>query len=108
VVHERPRPELRDGQKPRTRDELVFSLVPTPARHIGRERQSREVVAGQEAFGCEVAIGVEVPLVDSLSLGEKTDLTLRLRAQPLGVVTLGVRPGMVDDDLVMQLALPDC
>ena len=41
------------------------------------KRQAREIVSGQEAFGCQVAIGVELG-ADSFAAGEQRgDLLLR-------------------------------
>ncbi len=107
VVDQRARAELGDGQEARARDELVAALALAPARHVGRERQAREVVAGQEALRREVAVGVEIALVDALGLGEQADLALRLGAQAPGVVALGLRPRVIADDLVVQLPLAD-
>ena len=107
VVDQGARAELGDGQETRARHELVASLALAAAGHIRRERQAREVVAGQEALRGEVAVGVEVAFVDAFGLGEQADLAFRLRAQPARVVALGLRPRMVANDLVVQLALAD-
>ena len=65
VVDERAGPELADRQEPRPLHVVALALL--RVRPIGgderRERQPRERVAGQEAFGSEVAVGVEVALV---------------------------------------------
>ena len=53
VVDERARAELGDRQEARARDELVAALALAPARDVGRERQAREVVAGQEALAAK-------------------------------------------------------
>ena len=107
VVDQRAGAELRDGEEAGAGDELVTPLAPAPARHVGGDRQPGEVVAGEEALRREIAVGVEVPLVDPLRFGEQADLALGLCAQPPRVVALGLRPGVVTDDRVVDLALAD-
>ncbi|GBD17266.1 hypothetical protein HRbin26_02185 [bacterium HR26] len=55
VVDDVLRRELADRQEAGASDVLA-----TPARHPGAHREGWEVVAGQEAFGGQVAVGVEV------------------------------------------------
>ena len=93
VVDQGARTELGDRQETRAGHELVAPLALAPARHKRRDRQARKVVAGQEALRGEVAIGVEVALVDAFGLGEQADLAFRLGAQAARVVALGLRPG---------------
>ena len=57
-----------------------------------RQRQAGERVAGQEALGGEVAVGVEVGLVAVVRLGAKqVELVLGLSAETFGLHTVGLR-----------------
>src|SRR5260370_6338787 len=80
-------------------------FVLAPPRKIGGKRQTREVIAGKKALCCEVAVGVEITLVDALGLREQADLAFRLSAQAAGLTALALRPVVIEDDLVVQLAL---
>ena len=81
------------------------SSRPLLPRRPGGDRQPGKVVAGQEPLCREVAVGVEVALVDPFGFREQTNLCLRLRAQSAGVVALRFGPGVVTDDVVVKLAL---
>ena len=105
VVNQRPGSELRDGKKARPGNELVAPPDFVSTRHVGGDRQPGEVVAGEEAFGREIAVGVKIPLVDSFGFREQAYLALGLRPQPLRMLALGLRPGVVPDDRVVELPL---
>jgi len=60
VVDDGARAELGDGDEAGPAQELLLPLLVLARRDISSDRQAREVVAGQEAFGGEVAIAVEV------------------------------------------------
>src|SRR5262249_55096383 len=61
VIDDRTRSKLADPDKARSLDVVAFA-APGDARDVGGKRESREGVAGQESFGCKVAVGVEVGL----------------------------------------------
>ena len=105
MVDQRPGAEFRDRQEARARDVFVAPAAPAPARHVGGNRQPGEIVPRQESLRREIAVGVEVPLVDALSLGEQPDLAFGLSAQPARMIALRLRTGMVADDVVVQIAL---
>ncbi len=61
VIDQAARAEFRDRKKPCALE--IGGLGARSAadgRHIGIERQPRKVVTGQEAFGREIAVGVEI------------------------------------------------
>ncbi len=71
-----------------------------PARDVGRQRQPREVVARQKALAGEVAVAVEIRLVEAglVLAGQQLQLRLGLRAQALGgLFVLGAARGVLDD-----------
>ena len=69
VVDERPWPELADGQEPGPLDVVALTVAGlTLGRDERCQRQSGKRVAGQEPFRGEVAVGVEVTLVDVVGL----------------------------------------
>ena len=88
MIDQAARPEFRDGQETRALEErasLSFS------RNEGVERQPREVVAGQEALGREIAVGVEVRAVRGLALFENGDLVARLHLRSFDSATVRAR-----------------
>ena len=105
VVDDGARAELGDGQEARPGQEFVGVALDAPAGDIGRERQAREAVAGQEAFAGEVAVGVEVGLDDVLGFGQQLDLALGLLAQALGLVVVVFGARVIVDDLLLRLLL---
>ncbi len=62
VVDDASRAEFGDREEARTREELVIGALEPAAGNVGREREPREVVAGEETLACEVAVAVEVRL----------------------------------------------
>ena len=84
--------ELRDGEKAGAGDVFVAPGAPAPGRHVGGDREPGKVVAGQEPFRREIPVRVEVAFVDAFGLGEEANLAFGLRAQPSGMVALGIGP----------------
>ena len=61
VIDQAPRPELSNRKKPCALEKCGSpARSATDRRHIGVERQSRKVVAGQEAFGRETTVRVKI------------------------------------------------
>ena len=102
VVDERAGAELADGQEPWALDVVALAVAcPAFGGDERRERQPGERVAGQEPFGGEVAVGVEVALIDVV------DLALEQVERGAGLADLAAGPflrrfGCADDlkDLV--------
>src|SRR5262249_50098161 len=87
VVDQAARAELGDGNEPRP---LPAGAFRTGGRggHIGIKRKAREIVAGEEALGREIAIGIEVGPAGGGTTFQQRDLfvslrLLRLRLSPL-------------------------
>src|SRR5262249_15636336 len=95
VVDQGPRAKLRDGQEAWTRDKFVAASPLAPARDVGRERQTREVVAREEALCGEVAVGIKVPFVDAFRFSEQANLAFCLGTQTAGLIALGLRTCMI-------------
>ena len=104
MVEDGPRPELGDGKEARPGDVLV-PVVRTAGRDEGGQGQAREAVARQEAFACEVAVGVEVGLSDRVDVGQQGHLRLSLFAQAGGFHPLVVRRTCVQQNGVLGLDL---
>src|SRR5439155_15461472 len=62
------RAELGDRQETGPREVFIALLGASPW-NIGRERQAREVVAGQKALAGEVAVAVEIRLLETFDFG---------------------------------------
>ncbi len=102
VVDQCARSELADGDEPGALD--VAGLLPLP-RDVGGQRKPREGVAGQEAFGGEVAVGVEVAeLPVGVLILQQPQLVLRLATPPLGLVA-GLRGRRVVQDPAVLFGL---
>jgi len=84
VVDQRPWPELGDRQEPRTLDVVAAVRRATgraDAGDVGRQREAREAVSGQEAFGREIAVRVEVGVARLVILiAQQPQLVLGLSA----------------------------
>jgi hypothetical protein len=61
VINQAARAEFGDRKKPRPL-EIGGSraLAAADGRYVGIERQPRKIVAGQEAFGGEITVGIEI------------------------------------------------
>ena len=80
VIDQAARPEFGDRKKPRALE--IGGLRARSAadgRHVGVERQPRKVVAGQEAFGREIAVGVEIRAAARRASLQQRELLVRLR-----------------------------
>ena len=81
VVDERAGAELADRHEPGPLDEISFPAAAGAPfrRNERRQRQSREGIAGQEAFRSEIAVGVEITLKYVVDLAlEKVESSTRL------------------------------
>ena len=107
VVDEGARAELGDGEEARAGDEFVAAFALAAGGHIGGEGQAREVVARQETLSGEVAVGVEIALVNAFGLREQANLAFGLRPQAAGMIALGFGTGMVAENFVVKFALAD-
>ena len=105
VVDDRPGAELGDRQEPGPREEFVAPFLSPATRNVGRERQPRETVAGQETFAGKVAIAVEVGLDQVLGLGEQFELRFCFLAETLGLGPVVGGSRGIDDDAVLPVAL---
>ena len=85
-------------KRARCRKEPVFPL----AGDEGIERQPGEIVAGQEALGGEIAVGIEVRAIRGLALFENGDLVARLHLR--GLDLLAIRPRQAGDHRTSALA----
>ena len=73
VVDERARTKFCNRQETGARKKTV-RLFLTPPGNICRERQTGEAIPGQEAFGGEIAIGIEVGLNEVLDIGQQPSI----------------------------------
>ena len=82
MVNEVERAELAQGDGPRARDVLARRAA---RGHEDPEWQAREVVARQEAFGGQVAVGVELAELRGAALvvAQQIELPIGLVLQPL-------------------------
>ena len=95
MVDEAARTELGQREEARTLEVgLPPPTVPT-RRDVGEQRQPREVVAGQEALGGEIAVGVEVAGERGRPALEQVDLVHRLRVAGLRRPLVPVGRGVV-------------
>ena len=78
VVDDVERPELPEGDGPGPRNVIPGRLA---RRDEDPQGQAGEVVARQEPFGREVAVGIEVSLVEARSLRQQPDLAFGLGPQ---------------------------
>jgi hypothetical protein len=106
VVDDRAGSELGDGEEARAREELVVgAAAAASAGQVGREREAREVVAGEETFAGEVAVGVEVGVELSLGRGEQIELGVGLCEQAAGLFALLLGAGAIAVDGVLAASL---
>jgi hypothetical protein len=101
MVDEGTRTELGDGQETRARDKFVAAFTLAPAGDIGRQRQTREVIARKEALCGEVAVRIKVPFVDTFGFGEQANLAFCLGTQTAGLIALGLRTRMIANNLMV-------
>src|SRR6266508_257986 len=69
MIDDRTRPEFRNRQEARARNEFV-ALLAAASRDERRNRQAREAVARQKALAGEVAVTVEIGLPDAIDFCE--------------------------------------
>ena len=88
----------RSRETARAEDRRPLRRSAADGRHIGIERQPREVVAGQEAFGREIAVGVEVRAAARRASLQQRELLVRLGLlDPLPLLrSLALRPCISD------------
>ena len=96
VVDHRAGAELGDPDEPGPLDVVALAAA-VHAGDVGGQRQPRERVAGQEALGGEVPVGVEVRLeVVGVLVGQQVELDAGVVGAPGGVLAFLVRDGGVD------------
>jgi hypothetical protein len=99
VVDERTGAELADGQETGALQVVTVAVAASVQGDVGRQRQAREGVAGQEALAGQIAVGVEVRqhrfAVHALVL-QQVELGLRLLALALGHPAVAVGERVVE------------
>ena len=104
MVDQRARAELPDRQEPGPLNEVAVGAQPPVGRDVGGDRQPRERVAGQEPFGGEVAVGVEVGsevAVVAILVAQQAQLGLCLVAAAAGDVAVPLGQRVVEAAAVL-------
>src|SRR5690606_22136516 len=99
VVDKTARPELGYAEKARTLQEALASRTVWRAGDVREQRQTREVVARQESFSCQIAIRVEVAGQRVRAFLQQLDLVNRLPPTSLrGIAFACISDRVIVDD----------
>jgi len=98
VIDEAARPELGEREEARALEVRLTTAAVARRGNVGHEGEAREVVAGQEALGREVAVRVEVARVGAVAFLEQVELVDRLGVAALRGALLLLGRGVVVHD----------